>query len=246
MKRVIFPRLAVVALGTILAHSALADVVNGNFGTGDFTGWTTSSAGDPYYTSVATTGPVNAAAMGAYYDDTSLSAPPISAFIQQSIPTVQGTNYALTFYYGELNANPSFGGPSPSCCYLDPANVTTSHDPSTNPWAQDNSLIASWNGKTVFSAADFFTSDPANQNATTNPDTGLSIGDYFYNAVTVQVTGNGSPMVLEFDGRDFQQNLIVTNISMQDVPEPGSIALLASGVLGLGFLTRRRRGSAAC
>jgi hypothetical protein len=241
MKRVILLRLTAVAMGTILAHSALADVVNGDFGTGDFTGWTTSAAGDPYYTSVAATGPVNAASIGAYYDDTSLSAPPIFGFIQQTVPTVQGTNYALTFSYGELNANPSFGGPAPSCCYLDPANVTNSHDPSTNPWAQDNSLAALWNGNTVFSASDFLTSDPGNQNATTNPDDGLSVGDYFYDTVTVLVKGNGSPLTLEFDGRDFQQAVIVTDISLQDVPEPGSLALLASGVMGLIFLTSRRR-----
>jgi hypothetical protein len=251
MKKIVVTALCAATLGTLGVPPALAQVVNGNFGTGDFTGWTTSPAGDPYYTSVTNSAPAPgatyAANIGAYYDD-SIPANLIQGYVKQTITTTPGYQYTLSFLYGEQNVNPSFGGNGSTCCYLDPGNITTSNDPSSNIWAQNNNLNVLWNGVSVDSASNFFTSDPANYNATTNPDDGISIGDYFYDKASVVVTAIGTSTVLEFDADDYQQGVILTDISLTSigqVPEPGTLAVLASGFAGLAFLVRRRRQSSA-
>jgi hypothetical protein len=251
MKKFLVTAVCVATLGTLTVPSAFAQVVNGNFGTGDFTGWTTTSAGDPYYTSVTNSAPAPgatyAANIGAYYDD-SIPANLIQGYVKQTVATTPGDRYTLSFLYGEQNGNPSFSfGSCSNCWYLDPDNITTSTDPGSNIWAQNNNLNVLWNGVSVDSASNFFTSDPANVNATTNSDDGKSIGDYFYDKASVVVTATGSSTVLEFDASDYQQGIILTDISLTALPapEPGTLALLASGLAGLAFLVRRRRQGSA-
>jgi len=233
-----------------LGHAQL--VQNGNFSLGvdGFQGWSHSTAGDPYWTAVTNQAPspsgsTTAAGIGAYFDDTQFPAPPVTGFVSQSIPTVAGTVYTLTFSYGELNVNFSTGGNGASdCCYLDADKITSSHDPSTNPWAQDNSLNVLWNGNPVYADSEFLTSDPANGGAT-NADDGQSVGDYFYKTVSFNLLGDGSSIPLEFDARDYQQNVIITDVSLNEVPEPAGLAMFASAIGAFLVLRRRNMRAAA-
>jgi hypothetical protein len=250
MNRSILVLLSAVALGTLSTASHAQLVQNGNFAQGGdgFTGWDHSSAGDPYWTAVTNqaaspSGSTTAAGIGSYFNDLLIPAPPITGFVSQSIPTVAGTLYTLTFSYGELNVNQSTGGGGPqdsACCYLDPDKITSSHDPNANPWAQDNSLNVLWDGSSVYSDSDFLTSDVANT-STTNADDGQTIGDYFYKTVSFDVLGDGSSIPLEFDARDYQQNVILTDISLQEVPEPAGLAVFGFAI-GAFLLLRRRNG----
>jgi hypothetical protein len=253
MKDIALLSLGAIALGAFFAPlgSAAGLVTNGNFATGDFTGWNATSSGDPYYTSVSSAVPANpptdsfGAVIGAYYDD---GGNPVVGSISQSFNTVIGQQYTVSFVYGEYNTNPSFSDNNPydpsdpgnpaNCsqagCYLDQGNITGSNDPSSNPWAQNNTLNVLWNGTSVYSDSNFFTSN-------NTPDAGESIGDFFYAKGTATVTATSTTTTLEFDASDYQQNVILDDIDVELVtPEPGTLGLLGSALLGLSFLARRR------
>jgi len=75
----------------------------------------------------------------------------------------------------------------------------------------------------------------------TNPNTGSAWSQYTYN-----VTGTGSD-TLTFAFRDDPAYMALDNISVtentgQSVPEPSSLLLLGTGVLGLGGMVRRKLG----
>lgn len=245
--------LCVIAAGSFCAPSGRAELVtNGGFCTGgaacapngDFTGWTTTASGDPYYTNTISLGGGTYAAQIGAYDDNSNPPNVIQGSISQTLATVPGQQYTLTFMYGEYNANISSSTnnaeecAAQSGCYLDPGNVTSSNDPSSNPWAQNNNLNVLWGGTSVDSASNFFTSAIAGPN---NTDGGTSVGDYILQEVTEVVTATGTSTTLEFDANDYQQSVIITGVSVvADTPEPGTLALFGSAMLGLGILARRR------
>jgi hypothetical protein len=75
----------------------------------------------------------------------------------------------------------------------------------------------------------------------TNPNTGSAWSQYTYN-----VTGTGSD-TLTFAFRDDPAYMALDNVSVtensgQSVPEPSSLLLLGTGVLGLGGMVRRKLG----
>jgi hypothetical protein len=240
--------LCAIAAGMVCAPLGRANAItNGGFCTGggacapngDFTGWTTTASGDPYYTNTINLAPGSyAAQIGAYYDDTTV----IQGSIAQTFATVVGQQYTITFLYGEYNTNPSSSAANPALCgaqngcYLDPGNVTGSNDP-TSPWAQSDNLNVLWGDSSVDSLSNFFTSAISGPN---NGDGGTSIGDYFLQERTETVYATSSSTTLKFDANNYQQGVIITDVRVEATPEPGTLGLLGSALLALGLFARRR------
>jgi hypothetical protein len=221
--------LCIFAAGAFSAAQANDLVVNGGFETGDFTGWTTpaSPAGDPFWMAVTNTSP-NSGVYGAH-----IGAYPDIGTISQTIATTPGAQYILTFSYGEYNAN----DPLAPTEYLNPANSGGNSDPNS-PYYMTDSLNVLWDGTSVFSDANFFTTNNPGPN---NIDGGTSAGDYFYETVTATVTATGDFTTLELGALDFQQDVIVDDVSLvAGAPEPGTLVLLGSALLGLGLARRKR------
>jgi hypothetical protein len=100
--------------------------------------------------------------------------------------------------------------------------------------------ISFWFGSVGDNPSDFSASwDGTQLLSLTNPNTGAAWSQYTY-----QVTGTGSD-TLTFAFRDDPgymslDNVSVTENSGQSVPEPSSLLMLGTGVLGLGGVVRRK------
>jgi hypothetical protein len=181
--------LAILSVGT----AALAQVANGSFETGDFTGWTVS--GDTAFVGVCN---VLNCSGGFAPEDGNFAAyfGPVgdTATIAQNIATTPGDSYALSFYL----ANPVGGTPN----YF---NVTF--------------------GSSSFSFSNF----------------GVAFGWQQFTLTTV-ATSNETP--LSFTFRNDPSYWFLDNVTVSQsggtVPEPGTIVLFGSGILGIAGIARRK------
>jgi hypothetical protein len=118
LMRTALPAVCVLATMTFLAHRADANpIVNGDFETGDLTGWTCSGGScpgtpaDPYWMAVGS-GFANSGtyALGIGASNYDKSNNPIYGTISQNLATTIGQTYVVTFAYGEYNNNQTLSG----------------------------------------------------------------------------------------------------------------------------------------
>jgi hypothetical protein len=177
----------------MVGTAALAQVNNGSFETGDFTGWTVS--GDTAFVGVCN---VTNCSGGFAPEDGNFAAyfGPVgdTATISQNIATTPGDSYALSFYL----ANPVGGIPN----YF---NVTF--------------------GSSSFSFSNF----------------GVAFGWQQF-TLTTMATSNETP--LSFTFRNDPSYWFLDNVSVSQsggtIPEPGTIVLFGSGILGIAGIARRK------
>jgi hypothetical protein len=244
MKKVTLSAFCILTLAALSAVSGRAELVtDGNF-SGGFTSWNTpnGTSGDPYWESTGPTG----AQIGANFDG---SGNPVTGYVSQVLTTTPGQEYTVTFLYGEYNQLASSSANNPATCaaqggcYLDPGNVTVSHDPTVSPYAQFNSLSVFFNGTDALDLSNFFTSNPANIGPN-NLDAGLTIGDYFYQEGSASFVATGASTTLEFDARDLQQAVVLTGVSVTATPEPSTFILFGGGIAVVAFFRMRSRKAA--
>jgi hypothetical protein len=234
--KTLFTVLAALALAHVCSASSL--VTNGDFETGDFSGWTCPTAtcsgtsGDPYWMNVTSAFPssgANSAHIGTFFDD---NGDPLTGYISQMLVTTPGAEYTVSFSYGEYNPNPT------QCagdCYLDAANINTTD--TSNPYYQGNSLALIWDGNTSFSDSSFFTMDQGI----------FGQGQGFYKTVSMTLTATGATTLLQFNARDLQADVVLDNISVTSnsaaaaaTPEPSTLGLLGAAMVAMGLLARKR------
>lgn len=168
----------------VFAGSAVAQVVNGGFETGNFAGWT--QVGNAGATGVAGNWAGFAPNSGNYQGF--FGAVGSIGGIQQTINTVAGHDYTLSFYLGHTGGTP-------------------------------NEIEVSFGGVNLISAT--------------------NVGGFAYTQYTF--SGDfGDNAVLSFQFREDPAYFLLDDVSVTETPEPGSLALLGSGLIGLGGAVRRK------
>jgi len=240
-------RKTVLLLGLLWASPALSAelLVNGNFETGDYTGWTTStqagSAGSLNIDTPGTTTPISGGATapnasgGSYYSVTDQTGPGAYSLTQLFTVAAGTTSLNLSF---EMFAN-NYDG----VVFVDPAGLDYTAQP--NQHARVDLLTA---GADPFSTspadviANFYLgSDPV---AGANPYT-----SYSFDILSLITPGQSYQVRFgEVDNQLFF-NMGVDNVSILAttgaVPEPATWAMMlfGFGAIGVAMRTRRRRKS---
>jgi hypothetical protein len=203
-----FLALAAIMLFVVLAPGmAKADnlVVNGSFDSTDgrYAGWTNQGFCCEGFQNWAHTGTYSAVSgcvegCAAYAD---------GAFVGQTINTVAGQTYTLSFWVSE-----DAGGASELAVYWN--NLLVDYLQNPNPLTDPNALYSGWQLYTI-------TGLLATGNQTYFQINGCqTLGEIAFDDVYVGTGGPNSPLTA--------------------VPEPASLMLLGSGLLGLGGVLRRR------
>jgi hypothetical protein len=237
--------LALLLLGTARPAGAAEILINGNFETGNFTGWTRADrntpagVGTPFaISSPGTPTPVGAfptapnPAGGAFYAVSDSNFPGAHVLIQNFTVPAGTPNVFVSF---QLFVNDQSGlGP-----IVDPSGL----DPTTGGAFRDNQharvdILRSGAGDFSTAAGDvvrnlYLGVDPVGN--IPNPYT-----SYFFD-LTPQL-GGGANFRIRFAEVDNISpiNVGVDNASVNAVPEPGTFALLGGGLIALGIWLRRR------
>jgi hypothetical protein len=208
------------------AHAQTSLISDGNF-TGSFTNWTVTNIGCPY-TGCEPIGQYNASLYGTAANgysaalNANLAPAGFAVFgynsfsndglLEQSFATVAGTYYQVTFQAG------AFGDPHNGAQQFMTVGVLNS---------SNNFLYVT--GLSLAPVIDFtglFTTFTFTFQAT---DSLSTLG--FLDTTSIAALQADSPT-----------DTLISNVSVLDVPEPMSMALIGSGVLGLAAVRRRRRG----
>ena len=239
MKTAIRVALAVAAITGPMAAQGVELLVNGDFETGNFTGWSVSTqAGSNGALSISNPGaaaPISGFATafnplgGRYYAISDQGGPGAYALSQSFTVSPGATSVLLSF---QMFVNDQSGvGPIVNPAGLDWTAGANQHvrvdllTGAASPFDTGAGVLANY-----YLGVDPFASNP-------NPYTSYSFD------ISSLVAGGGTFQVRfgEVDNQFFLQ-MGVDNVSVQqDVPEPGSLALLGLGLAGLG-LARRRKG----
>ena len=220
----------------IRAEAAIELITNGNFETGTFAGWThlnlAGGTGDWFIDAPGSTTPISgiatigSAANGSFYAVTDQSGPGTHVLLQTFIVPVGVTSLTLSF---DMFVNDSDGGPIVNPAGLDHTAIPNQHG--------RVDILTAGAGAFSTAVADVVSNHYLSVDAGADPHAFTS---YSFN-ITGLAAGTYQLRFGEVDNQLFL-NMGVDNVSIlaESVPEPGSLAIVTFGVMGLGAIGYRR------